>query len=138
MAYAVRYDYEYFTDSKHSRELQCVQQIQEVALEFVKEIAEIKLFEKFAYSSKELFANIFEVGAHPRKRDLRMFADFRFFDEGKALYLAKPQSLDHYLLHPREMKNDFLMSRWKIGFMKVMFKLPTDYNRPYEFLLRYK
>lgn len=137
-AYAVRYDYEYFTDGKPSRELQCVQQIQEAALEFIKRIAGIRIFENFVYSSKELFANIFEVGAHPQKRDLHMFADFRFFDEGTTLYLAKPQSLIYYLRHPGEMKKDFLMSRWKTGFMKTMFKLPLDYNKAYESLLRYK
>lgn len=116
----------------------CVQRIQEAALEFIKGIANISIFEKFAYSPQELFTNIYEVGAHPKKRDIKMFADFRFFDEGKVLYLAKPKSLVHYLAHQHEMKNDFLLSRWKTGFMKALFKLPLDYNRAYEFLLRYK
>lgn len=136
---ATRYDYEYVIDGKPSQEILCVQQIQEAALRFIREIISVNIWEKkFLYSAKELFANIYEVGVQPQKRDLRMFAEFRFFDEGKVLYLAKPQKIFYYILHANELKSDFLLSRWKTGFLRALFKVPLDYNKVYEFMLRYK
>ena len=60
-----------------------------------------------------------------------MFADFRFFDEGEMQYLASPKSVIYYATHAKELKKDFLLSRWKIGFMKRLFKIKLPYNEMY-------
>ena len=67
-----------------------------------------------------------------------MFADFRFFDEGETLYLAKPKSVFYYIFHGGNLKRDFLSSRWKIGFMKRLFKISLPYEEMYRAMLKYK
>ena len=46
----------------------------------------------------------------PERKDIKMFADFRFFDEGETQYLAKPKNIIYYLTHPKKLKKDFLFS----------------------------
>jgi hypothetical protein len=67
-----------------------------------------------------------------------MFADFRFFDDGETMYLAKPRKMSDYFLNLKLLKKDFLASRWKIGFMKRLFKINMPYEKIYKFLLRFR
>ena len=85
-----------------------------------------------------MFSGIEQVGLRPTRKDIDMFAHFRFFDEGDCTCLAKPKSLFYYILHVKNAKNDFLSCRWKIGFMKRLFIIPLPYARIYRWLLKYK
>lgn len=131
---ANRLPYEYLENGKPTHEYQCVKEIQRGALDFIKKFGN----KEIALSANILFEGLKQTGLEPKKKDIEMFADFRFFDEGETQYLAKPKSMIYYLTHVRELKNDFLLSRWKIGFMKRLFKLKLPYENLYKAMLKYK
>lgn len=131
---ANRLPYEYLENGKPTHEYQCVKEIQRGALDFIKKFGN----KEIALSANILFEGLKQTGLEPKMKDIEMFADFRFFDEGETQYLAKPKSMIYYLTHVRELKNDFLLSRWKIGFMKRLFKLKLPYENLYKAMLKYK
>ena len=96
------------------------------------------MLNNFIYAPKELFEGIRKTGLEPSKKDLKLFSEFKFYDEGEIQYLAVPKSVLHYLVHIKELKKDFLLSRWKIGFLKKLLKLNLPYEYLYKILLKSK
>lgn len=136
---AERAPYEYIIDGKETIELKAVRQIQKGALDFVTYTGQDKILSNlFSYSADELFQGLKSTGQNPQKEDLVLFSDFRFFDEGEINRLADPHNLFFYLRNPQKLKHDFLISRWKIGFMKKIFKVKLPYQKLYSWLLQFK
>lgn len=133
-----RMQYEYIENGKPTYEYLCVKRIQEGSLDFVKEISTNELLCNLTFSADDLFSGLRKTGLNPDRTDLSMFANFRFFDEGETQYLASPKGLLYYMVHLSEFKRDFLMSRWKIGYMKRLLKINLPYEKMYHLLLRYK
>lgn len=131
---ANRLPYEYLENGKPTHEYQCVKEIQRGALDFIRKFGNKEIM----LSANILFEGLKQTGLESKKKDIEMFADFRFFDEGETQYLAKPQSMVHYLANMGELKKDFLLSRWKIGFMKRLLKLNLPYENLYRAMLKYK
>lgn len=52
-------------------------------------------------------------------------------EDGGVYSLAAPRTLSWYLLRPRQTIADFFTSRWKIGFLKRLFRCPLPYDRIY-------
>lgn len=131
---ANRLPYEYLGNGKPTFEYRNVMDIQRGALDFIKRFGDMDL----NVSADTLYEGLSETGLKPKKEDIDMFADFRFFDEGETLYLAKPKSVFYYIFHVGNLKRDFLSSRWKIGFMKRLFKISLPYEEMYRAMLKYK
>ena len=131
---ANRLPYEYLENGKPTFEYRNVMDIQRGALDFIKRFGDMDL----NVSADTLYEGLSETGLKPKKADVDMFADFRFFDEGETLYLAKPKSIFYYIFHVGNLKRDFLSSRWKIGFMKSLFKISLPYEEMYRAMLKYK
>lgn len=131
---ANRLPYEYLENGKPSFEYRSVMDIQKGALDFVKRFGNMEL----NISADTLYEGLSQTGLRPKKEDIDMFAEFRFFDEGEILYLAKPKNLFYYMFHIGDLKRDFLSSRWKIGFMKRLFKINLPYEEMYRIMLKYK
>ncbi|HFU3862931.1 TPA: HAD-IA family hydrolase [Streptococcus suis] len=131
---ANRLPYEYLENGKPTFEYRNVIDIQRGALDFITRFGNMEL----NVSADTLYAGLSETGLKPKKADIDMFADFRFFDEGETLYLAKPKSVFYYIFHVGNLKRDFLSSRWKIGFMKRLFKISLPYEEIYRAMLKYK
>lgn len=131
---AKRIPYEYIENHKPTYEYECVAKIQEGALDFVSRFGR----KNVDISPAILFSGIEKTGIYPSMKEVSLFGDFRFFDEGETTYLAKPQGMFHYITKRHELKKDFLSSRWKIGFMKKMFRLKLPYEKMYKLLLKYK
>ncbi len=129
-----RLDYEYIQNGKQTYELKCVQKIQAGALDFVRKFGNRNI----NLSAVELFKGMGKTGLKPTNEDLELFADFRFFDEGETQCLAKPKSKFWYIVHIKAFKKDFLLSRWKIGFMKRLLKIKLPYEKLYRYMLRFK
>lgn len=138
MIKAKRYPYEYKEDGEFTREYLCIKKLQDGALAFIRKASIEESLKAFHYTSDELFMGLKQTGTIPTFKDIQMFADFRFFDEGETRYLAAPKKLIYYIFHVRELKQDFLLSRWKIGFMKRLFKINLPYVKLYYILLKYK
>ncbi|MFR0544738.1 glycosyltransferase [Limosilactobacillus reuteri] len=136
---ANRAPYEYMINGKETYELEAVRQIQSGALKFIEDAKKDYLLGNIlAYNTSELFRGLMNTGQNPNKHDLELFSSFRFFDEGETTFLAKPKKINYYIFKPAELKQDFLLSRWKIGFMKRLLKINLPYQRLYEWLLKYK
>lgn len=131
---ANRLPYEYFENGKSTFEYQHVIDVQKGALDFIKGLGNIDI----ELSADTLFTGLSETGLRPRQQDIKMFGDFRFFDEGEIQYLAKPQNILFYLFNLKTLKTDFLSSRWKIGFMKRLFRIELPYEKIYKAMLKYK
>ena len=118
----------YTTDSQ---KILCIQQ---GALCFINDVNKSVLLEGIA-SSKVAFENLYKVGIEPTGMDIKLFGDMEFRD-GNILHLAKPRSLLTYVMKPSSLVRDFYNSRWKIGFMKRLLKLPLPYEKMYEIMKR--
>ena len=127
---ANRKEYEYIIDGKPTFELESVRKMQQGALDFVSKFGN----KDINLTADVLFKGIEETGTNPKKHDLDLFANFRFFDEGNTQYLAKPKIILRYLIDLKMFKEDFLMCRWKIGFMKKMLKVQLPYKKIYDYL----
>ena len=132
---ARRFPYEYLDKGQPTFEYKSVKEIQKGALDFVDRF---KNYQLSRLSAEQLFEGLEQTGLKPNKQDLKMFADFRFFDEGETQYLAKPENLLFYITHIKKLKNDFLSCRWKIGFMKRLLKVNLPYEKLYKLMLKYK
>ncbi len=132
--YACRMPYEYIENGEYTREYMCVQEIQKGALDFVDRFKGYKI----ECMAEVLFSGIEATGLSPKRNDLKMFSNFRFFDEGEMGRLASPRSALFYITHIKTLKKDFLLSRWKIGFMKQLIKINMPYMSIYRFLLKFK
>jgi len=135
---AKRLPYEYIEDGKFTEEYICVEKIQQGAMDFIKKISNYEIFNLLNFTADELFKGLKQTGLNPNKLDLKLFANFRFFDDGETRYLATPRKLIYYFFHIKTFKEDFLMSRWKIGYMKRLFKININYNKLYELIRIFK
>lgn len=135
---AERYPYEYIIDGKPTEDMLKVCKIQQGALDFVNNAAQDKLLDFLKCSATEYFYGLYQVGTAPSLNELSLFGNIHFYDEGIMEKLAAPKSLAYYAVHPKELKTDFLKSRWKTGFLKGLFKAKLPYQRIYSFLLAYK
>ena len=101
---ANRLPYEYLENGKPTFEYRNVMDIQRGALDFITRFGNMDL----NVSADTLYEGLSETGLKPKKADIDMFADFRFFDEGETLYLAKPKSIFYYIFHVENLKRDLL------------------------------
>lgn len=135
---AKRLPYEYIENGNETKEYICVKQIQKGAMDFIRAITQNELLNKMNFTSDELFRGVRETGIQPTKKDLQMFSNFRFYDEGEFHKLAAPKRILYYCFHLKELKKDFLLSRWKTGFMKKLFKIKLPYEMIYNILIKLK
>lgn len=127
---ALRGDYEY-ADGKGGAlyEAGDVKELQEGALDFLRDAVSSGVASFARLTPKEAFCGIDAAGANPTRHILDMFAGFRFFDDGKVSRLAAPERLRYYLVRPGQLKKDFLASRWKVAFAKLLLHgFPLQYR----------
>ena len=129
----VLYDYEY-EDKNGNKEIEAVRvkSLQEGAVAFSKDFSK-SVLATFEFNSFTAYRKIYLTGLYPVKKDLKMFSDFRFLEE-QVDYLAMPCNIFKYITKPKKLKKDLLLSRWKIGFMKKLFKIKLPYIRMYKLL----
>ena len=128
---ALRYDYEYLVDGKLLKDVVCISEVQDGAIEFVKNNKSNN------FSSTELLKMVnplLKSGQWPSKEAMELFSNFRFVDEGEYTVLANPRSMFYYLFHIGEFKIDFLKCRWKTAFLRKIFHIPFPYYLLYDFL----
>ncbi|UNL42963.1 glycosyltransferase [Ligilactobacillus agilis] len=134
---AKRLPYEYIVNGKETFEYKSVKEIQAGAMDFIGSVNN-SILNNFDYSADCLFEGLRKTGQDPTKNDIEMFGNFRFYDEGEDEYLANPKSLMYYIFNIKDLKTDFLSSRWKTGFLKKLLKVKLPYEKMYEWLLRFK
>lgn len=129
----VLYKYEYDkANGEKEPEAKKVKLLQQGAVDFVSDFKE-SILNKFEFPSYIAFRKIYLTGICPNKKDLKMFSNFRFLEE-QIDYLAMPKSFISYIFHPKTLKKDLFLSRWKIGFLKKLLKINIQYIKIYKIL----
>lgn len=100
--------------------------IRQAALDFIVDFKNSALNGVVTVSPEEAFETLQRIGLHPTLAETKMFGDLLFVDQN-ANELAKPKSGIKYVFNPKQLKYDLFASRWKIGFMKRLLKLPVNY-----------
>lgn len=116
-------------------EVVAYRKIQEGSLDMIANLQESDLRYLLDYSVQDGFANMMEFAYHPKKRDVEAFGDFRFL-ESDVIYLAKPQKLSYYIIHPMGFFRDLYKTGWTIGFMKRLTKIDLGYVYLYKFMIK--
>ena len=124
---AVRYPYEYLINGDVTREVIAVKKIQLAALDFVMQFSKSYTSSYTKISNETMFSNLYQFGVHPIIKDVNLFGNFNFFNDGTKVKLADPKNISYYLLHVPELRSDLYNSQWKIGFLKKLLKLPINY-----------
>lgn len=128
---ACRYPYEYECDGEVMEEVKLIEFVQTAALQFIRDQ---ESYNQVPSDKMELCKSLILAGTRPTKDAMKLFANFRFYDEGVFNYLAKPHKLFFYLLHPATFKKDLYLSRWKTAFLRKVFILPISYFKFYKYL----
>lgn len=125
---SIRYPYEYSDKINGvTQEAESVKRIQDGAILFIKDIKRSCIKEYIGYDSNVMFSNLYETGTCPTIRDVTMFGDFDFFNNGCKVKLASPRSIIKYIFSTKELKKDLYDSQWKVGFLKKLLKIPFPY-----------
>lgn len=135
---AKRAESEYMDGDKLSHEAQKIFALQEGALHFVELSLNDELLSEMDITAKNAFWGIERTGNSPKMKDINLFGNFAFVDEGNKTKLANPKGILYYLFHLKQLKYDFLMCRWKIGFLKKLFKIVIPYEKLYRYMLRFR
>ncbi len=117
------YDYEY----KNSHELELSTNIQEGAIDFVKDINNASCKEYIEFNS-EVCSNNFTLSLDkPDKKILETFGNLKFLDY-EILDVANAKKISYYFVHPKIFIKDFRKSIWKIGFLnKIIYAKNINY-----------
>ena len=91
------------------------------------------LFGKMELSPDSAILPFLQMARRPEMRQACCFGDFTL-EDGVRFRLAAPANLGTYLKNPARLARDFQESRWKIGFLRRLFRLPLPYDRMYSLL----
>lgn len=106
-----------------------ISQLQQGALAFAREW-ETSVLQELDVSAALAIEPFLKLVGSPEKDQLLLLGDLSVEDGG--IYpLAAPKKILHYLLHPRELKKDLQLARWKIGFLARLLPLRLPYDRLY-------
>lgn len=74
-----------------------------------------------------------QMARRPKMRQATCFGDFTL-EDGVSFRLAAPAPVDSYLKDPARLARDLGTSRWKIGFLRRLLRLPLPYDTVYSLL----
>ncbi|WP_353949196.1 HAD family hydrolase [Sporolactobacillus sp. Y61] len=121
----VLFPYEYLNDGHYTKEALAVKAIQEGAIQFIKDYQASSLSPLLHVDQTIAFNNIYHMGIHPKKNEMKLFSFFRFFDNDQKTSLINNQSLYRYILRPQNFLLDFSHSKWKSAFLKNTVHIPV-------------
>ena len=116
------YDYEYENDE--TKDL--IYSFQDGALTFIKDFEQAEISKYIRINENVGFYNMSCLGNYPDKTDVNEFGKLSFYDE-EISKLVDNKNLGYYIIHIKQLKNDFNYSKWKPGFLKNLFKVKFDY-----------
>lgn len=130
----VLYPYEYEGDEKkYIDELEIIQAFQEGALQMIRIAGAFCNRCGVRLAPDISFARMARMGTNPTLTEAQLWGDFRVSDMVTTV-IARPGSVREILCDLRGFKKNFMLSGWKIGFMKRMFRIPLPYDRMYRLM----
>ena len=130
----VLFDYEY---NEKDLEYGSFLEIQAGIYDFIDIIKSLDYIEIFSLSGKDSYLPLKSFGINPYLYDIKFFSKFRYFSE-EIVYFSNSKSLLFYIFNIKKFKLDFYQARWKVGFMKELFKIKLPYYRIYKIYRRMK
>lgn len=121
----LNYEYDY-----NDAEYKAFTEIQEGINNFINIVKDLEYLDLFNLSGFDSYIPIKSFGTKPYLKDIKHFSKFRYFSE-ELTYFSNPKSLIYYIFHMNIFKLDLYKARWKIGFMKELFKLNLPYYKFY-------
>ena len=121
-----KYEYE------GTKEYQAFNSIKNGIDNFINIVNSLPKFETFKLNGYDAYIPLKKYGTDPYLKDVGYFSKFKYLSE-EIVYFANPKSITYYLFHRKEFMNDMYKSRWKVGFMKELFKIPFPYLRVYKY-----
>jgi len=125
------YPYEYDSEEgKLTDEKGIITNFQKGALAFVEKNG--AFFRPFGslLSPEAVAYDMIKMGTDPSLYQAKLWGDFRVFDM-VVMMIARPGKFIDAIKKPRGFKKRFMLSVWKIGFMRRVLKLPLPYNAMY-------
>ena len=122
-------DYEY---KKEDTEYEAFDNIKKGIDDFIEIVKKLPRFNLFSLNGYDSFQPLKEYGTNPYLKDISYFSKFRYLSE-EITYFANAKSIIYYLFHRDDFKKDIYKARWKVGFMKELFKISLPYYKIYEF-----
>lgn len=112
------YDYEYINHDEKSIALN----IQNSAINFIKKNKSMNV------DTSDSIIKFINYFLYPSNYSSVRFGNIQFKDDDFK-YIAKPKFLFFYFFNFKTLKNDFIDSSWRIGFLKRLFKIPLPYYK---------
>lgn len=128
----VRAEYEYEEDSK---EYKAYAEIHHGAIRYIELIKNIINKNDLVLNGEDAYTPIKSYGINPYIKDINKFNFFRYYSED-VFYLVGYKGLAHYIVHLKDLKRDLYTCKWKIGFMKKLFKINLPYLSIYKKIRR--
>lgn len=124
-------EYEYdILEGKIIDEKQLFKQFSDGAIKFVEMFKNSLVLDSINISPELAMQRMERLGKHPTLNEAIMLGDCRFFDD-KIDYIARPSG------NIKNMKNEFMTSGWKIGYLKRVFKVPMPYAGIYDIFKKF-
>lgn len=118
-------EYEY---SNKDNNLGIISDFQKGALKFVDDYIDSDLFGKINLNNSICFNSLLELGTNPYKCDINLFENLIFENYTNNNIINYNHNVFYYLIHLKELKNDFYKSGWRIVFLRKLLKVPLPYN----------
>lgn len=85
---------------------------------------------------EESISILFKMLENPPYKMAVELGDISYLDFGELFYVARPKSIIHYIISPREFAHDFKHCGWNSAFCRRCFKIPFPYFKIYKLLRR--
>lgn len=107
-------------------ELNLIKKIQTGCIDFLLKYSNDEIINLYD-NLKEVYIPLFNFCIHPQLNDIKKFEAFKVTDEKKYDLIGNNLGFK-YLIHPKHFINDYVLSCWKNGFLKSIFKINLPYS----------
>lgn len=124
------------TDAGENQDMAAIREMQYGALNFVGDFSVSPLQEIVEITPENALITLLHLSIAPPNEFLSLWGNLHYFDT-QLDFVAKPNSMMHYILNPKDLKRDFSAAGWKLGFLRRLFgNIPFPYYTLYCSLLR--
>lgn len=131
----IKHECEYKHSEKEFDEVKSIDEIQRGAIDFVRNFISENEGNQQIIDPDEAFAYLDTFATSPNLKGVEMFEKFTSQNNGTITRLVECKTPLYYVLHPNCLKKDLYVSRWRVGFLKKMFKIILPYKAMFNMLM---
>lgn len=112
-----------------------IDSVQQAALEFLNAVKKDMLFREELDISEDVIMSAYcQFAVHPDMSTLKLFNGFKVLN-GRIRKMLPEHGILYYMIHPKELRQDFEENSCKIFFLKKLLKVKIPYYEMLKFLL---